>query len=103
VLEASKQLSADIPTKSGLMLGLGETLDEVLEVLRDLRAIDCDILTLGQYLRPSRDQLPVKRYITPEEFDEMGAMAREMGFKMVHSGPLVRSSYHAQELAEQLV
>ena len=85
------------------MLGVGETKDEVLQVMRDLRAHGCDFLTLGQYLRPTRDQLPVDRYVTPEEFDELGKIGWEMGFKMVHSGPLVRSSYHAEELAGQLV
>jgi lipoic acid synthetase len=103
VLEIAKRLRPDIPTKSGIMLGLGETREEILEVLRDMRAIDVDFLTLGQYLRPSREQLPVQRYVTPEEFDELGAEAWKLGFKMVHSGPLVRSSYHAEELAEQLV
>ena len=107
VLHAGKKiaqkLNVSIPTKSGLMLGLGETEDEVKEVLHDLRKIDCDFLTLGQYLRPSREQLPVKRYVTPEEFDELGKYAWSLGFKMVHSGPLVRSSYHAEELAGQLV
>ncbi|HEY9773461.1 MAG TPA: lipoyl synthase [Planktothrix sp.] len=103
VLRTAKELRPDIPTKSGLMLGLSETRAEVIEVMRDLRAIDCDFLTLGQYLRPSRDQLPVVRYVPPEEFDELGKLAWDMGFKMVHSGPLVRSSYHAEELAEQLV
>ena len=85
-----------------LMLGVGETFDEVREVMRDLRAIDCDFLTLGQYLRPTRDQLPVKRYVEPAEFDELAAYGWEIGFKMVHAGPLVRSSYHAEELASQL-
>jgi lipoic acid synthetase len=103
VLHTAKKLNAAIPTKSGLMLGLGETFDEVKEVLSDLRKIECDFLTLGQYLRPSRDQLPVHRYVTPEEFDELGKYAWSLGFKMVHSGPLVRSSYHAEELAGQLV
>jgi lipoic acid synthetase len=103
VLQAAKNLRADIPTKSGLMLGVGETKAEVLQVMRDLRAHGCDFLTLGQYLRPTRDQLPVDRYVTPEEFDELGKIGWEMGFKMVHSGPLVRSSYHAEELAGQLV
>lgn len=84
------------------MLGVGETFDEVREVMRDLRAIDCDFLTLGQYLRPTRDQLPVKRYVEPAEFDELAAYGWEIGFKMVHAGPLVRSSYHAEELASQL-
>jgi len=103
VLEAAKRMRPDIPTKSGLMLGLGETMAEVHAVMRDLRAIDCDFLTLGQYLRPTRDQLPVKRYVAPEEFEELGRIGWEMGFKMVHSGPLVRSSYHAEELAAKLV
>ena len=102
VLEMSKEIDARIPTKSGLMLGCGESNEEVKEVLRDLRAIDCDFITLGQYLRPTRDQLPVKRYVEPEEFDELGQYAWSIGFKMVHSGPLVRSSYHAEELAKQL-
>lgn len=105
VLAAAKRLRPDIPTKSGLMLGLGETMEEVHAVMKDLREpeIDCDFLTLGQYLRPTRDQLPVKRYVTPDEFDELGRVGWDMGFKMVHSGPLVRSSYHAEELAGQLV
>lgn len=103
VLQAAKRLNKGIPTKSGLMLGLGESEDEVKEVLHDMRAHDVDFLTLGQYLRPSRDQLPVQRYVTPEEFDELGKYAWGLGFNMVHSGPLVRSSYHAEELAGQLV
>jgi len=102
VLAAAKRINPAIRTKSGLMLGLGETEEEVLAVLRDLRSVDCDFLTLGQYLRPTRDQLPVKRYVTPEEFDHLGSKAWQMGFKMVHSGPLVRSSYHAGELAGQM-
>lgn len=102
VLEAAKNINANIPTKSGLMLGLGETTGEILDVLKDLRSVDCDILTLGQYLRPTREQLPVERYVTPEEFEELGAQARDLGFRMVHSGPLVRSSYHAEELAGRL-
>ncbi|HEY9681142.1 MAG TPA: lipoyl synthase [Oculatellaceae cyanobacterium] len=103
VLQAAKRLNKGVPTKSGLMLGLGESEDEVKEVLHDMRAHDVDFLTLGQYLRPSRDQLPVQRYVTPEEFDELGKYAWGLGFNMVHSGPLVRSSYHAEELAGQLV
>jgi len=82
-------------TKAGLMLGLGESTEEVVEVLRDLRSVGCDILTLGQYLRPGRDHLPVERYLDPSEFEELGAEARRMGFAHVESGPLVRSSYHA--------
>ncbi|UZR27501.1 lipoyl synthase [Methylococcus mesophilus] len=84
-----------VPTKSGLMLGLGETLDEVREVLCDLRNHGCEMLTLGQYLQPSRDHLPVMRYVPPSEFDELAACARELGFTSVASAPLVRSSYHA--------
>ena len=103
VLEIAKRLRPDIPTKSGLMLGLSESEEEVLAVLKDMRDIDVDFLTLVQYLRPTRDQLPVHRYVTPEEFDQLGARAWGLGFKMVHSGPLVRSSYHAEELAGQLV
>lgn len=102
MLAMSKEIKPSIHTKSGLMLGLGETVEEVLAVLHDLRKVDCDFVTLGQYLRPTRDQLPVQRYVTPEEFAQLGDKAWEMGFKMVHSGPLVRSSYHAKELAGQL-
>lgn len=97
VLEIVKQLDASIPTKSGLMLGHGETVEEVIETFKDLRAVDCDRLTVGQYMRPSLDHLPVQKYWTPEEFEELGAIAREMGFTHVRSGPLVRSSYHAGE------
>jgi len=102
VLQMAKGIAPQIPTKSGLMLGCGESFDEVKAVLRDLRAVGCDFLTLGQYLRPTRDQLPVKRYVEPAEFDDLGQYAWSIGFKMVHSGPLVRSSYHAEELANQL-
>jgi lipoic acid synthetase len=97
VLQLVKQLNPAIPTKSGLMLGHGETLDEIVETLQDLRAIACDRVTLGQYMRPSLEHLPVQKYWTPEEFDQLGAIAREMGFSHVRSGPLVRSSYHAGE------
>lgn len=86
-----------ILTKTGLMLGLGEERDELIRVFGDLRAVECDILTLGQYLRPSRDHLPVVRYVTPGEFAELRAAALAMGFRHVESGPLVRSSYHAWE------
>lgn len=84
-----------VATKSGLMVGLGERNDEIIDVLRDLRAHDCDMLTLGQYLQPSRFHLPVERYMPPVEFAAMGHIARELGFHNVASGPLVRSSYHA--------
>lgn len=91
----AKELSPKAPTKSGLMLGLGETNDEVRRVMRDLRNHQADILTLGQYLRPSPRHLPVVRYVPPEEFDEHRRAGHEMGFTHVESGPLVRSSYHA--------
>jgi lipoic acid synthetase len=97
VLRIVKELDATIPTKSGLMLGHGETQDEVIEAMAELRAVDCDRLTLGQYMRPSLEHLPVQKYWTPEEFEQLGAIAREMGFSHVRSGPLVRSSYHAGE------
>ncbi len=99
VLEYVKRRRPDIRTKSGLMLGLGETTEEVVETMSDLRAIGCDLLTLGQYLRPSPKHLPVDRYLPPEEFDELGRLARTLGFLDVASGPFVRSSYHADEMA----
>lgn len=99
VLAYAKRIAPETPTKSGLMLGLGETNDEVLAVMRDLRAHDVDILTLGQYLRPSPRHLPIVRYATPQEFAELGAAGRAMGFRHVESGPLVRSSYHAAQAA----
>jgi lipoic acid synthetase len=95
LLAASRNLAPQIPTKSGLMLGLGETHAEVVQTLHDLRSVDCQRLTLGQYLRPSLAHIPVARYWTPAEFEELGAIARELGFSRVRSGPLVRSSYHA--------
>ena len=97
LLEAARELAPEIPTKSGLMLGLGETRDEVIATLQDLRAVDCQRITLGQYLRPSLVHIPVARYWTPEEFDELADVARELGFAQVRSGPLVRSSYHAAD------
>jgi len=95
LLAVARELAPHIPTKSGLMLGLGETRDEVIAAMRDLRQVDCQRLTLGQYLRPSLAHIPVDRYWSPQEFDELGSMARELGFADVRSGPLVRSSYHA--------
>ena len=97
VLEVVKQLNPAIPTKSGLMLGLGETEAEIIETLHDLRAVSCDRLTMGQYMRPSLAHLPVEKYWTPAEFERLGAIARELGFLHVRSAPLVRSSYHAGE------
>jgi len=99
VLRYAKEVAPGTPAKSGLMLGLGERMDEVLGVMRDLRAHGVDILTLGQYLRPSPKHLPIVRYVTPEEFAELKQAGREMGFGHVESGPLVRSSYHASEAA----
>jgi lipoyl synthase len=97
VLRHVKTLDPSIPTKSGLMLGHGETESELIETLQDLRSIDCDRITLGQYMRPSLEHLPVVKYWTPAEFDRFGAIARELGFQHVRSAPLVRSSYHAEE------
>ena len=95
VLQHASRIQPETPTKSGLMLGLGETAEEVLQVMRDLRAHQVRILTLGQYLRPSPKHLPVVRYVPPAEFDEFRVAGYEMGFAHVESGPLVRSSYHA--------
>lgn len=102
LLQQVKEEAPDMPTKSGLMLGLGETLDELLDVFADLRAVGCDMLTLGQYLQPTPDHLPVERYLPPEEFDEIGVIAKRLGFGMVASGPFVRSSYHAGEMAAEI-
>jgi lipoic acid synthetase len=89
-----------IKTKSGLMLGLGETREELLDCLSDLRRFDCDFLTLGQYLQPGPKYLPVQRYVHPDEFAELRDIAISMGFRKVASGPFVRSSYHAKEMAD---
>jgi lipoic acid synthetase len=97
IFRDAKAYAPDIPTKTGIILGLGETVEEVVGVMRDLRSVDVDILTLGQYLRPSGDHLPLDRYYTPEEFRDLARIGREMGFRHVESGPLVRSSYHAWE------
>jgi lipoic acid synthetase len=102
LLRRVKRLDATIKTKSGLMLGLGETRDELLDVLADLRDVGCDFLTLGQYLQPDTSRyLPVVRYVTPAEFNELGEIAKRMGFKQVASGPFVRSSYHAREMVDE--
>jgi lipoic acid synthetase len=95
VLHYARELNPAVVTKSGVMVGLGEETSELLEVFRDLAAVDCGILTIGQYLRPSRDQLPMARLYTPGEFAELKVEALKMGFRHVESGPLVRSSYHA--------
>ncbi len=97
VLQLVKEIDPSIPTKSGLMLGLGETEAEIITTMKDLRAINCDRLTIGQYMRPSLAHLPVQKYWTPEEFDRLGDIARTLGFSHVRSAPLVRSSYHAGE------
>ena len=97
VLETVKRLRPDVATKSGLMLGLGETEAEIIEAMTDLRGVGCDRLTLGQYLRPSLAHLPVAQYWHPDDFERLGAIARSLGFSQVRSGPLVRSSYHAGE------
>lgn len=102
LLKRVRERLPHVPTKSGLMLGLGETLGEVRQVLADLRAHDVDMLTLGQYLQPSRHHLPVDRFVTPEEFEELGEYARGLGFSNVASGPMVRSSYHADRQASGL-
>src|SRR4051812_25806083 len=99
VLEHAKRARPSVRTKSGLMLGLGETTEEIIETLADLRAVGCNLVTLGQYLQPSARPLPVDRYLPPDEFDELGRLARSLGFDQVASGPFVRSSYHADEMA----
>lgn len=97
LLKKYKERRPDVLTKSGLMLGLGETAEELIQVMKDMRAHGVDMITMGQYLQPSRDHLAVERFVTPEEFDEFGRIAKELGFKSVASGPLVRSSYHADK------
>ncbi len=101
LLVAARELAPAVPTKSGLMLGLGESSDELLAVLADLRAAGVGMLTLGQYLQPTRGHLPVARYLPPTEFDDLKATALALGFAQVAAGPLVRSSYHAAELYEE--
>src|SRR5688572_18186179 len=97
IFRHAKLVAPDIPTKSGIILGMGETVEEVVAVMRDLREVEVDILTLGQYLRPSASHHPLDRYYAPEEFRELARIGREMGFRHVEAGPLVRSSYHAWE------
>jgi lipoic acid synthetase len=101
-LSNAKRLDPEVLTKSGIMVGLGETIDEVKDVMQDQRSWGVDILTLGQYLQPSKKHLPIARYYTLEEFVELRDFGREIGFKWVESGPLVRSSYHAAEQVRTL-
>jgi lipoyl synthase len=103
LLRRFKALHPEVPTKSGLMLGVGERIEEVEEVMRDLRAHDCGMLTLGQYLQPSAHHLAVERYVHPDEFERLGELGRALGFKHVASGPMVRSSYHADRQAHEIV
>jgi len=98
VLRIAKEISPEIQTKSGVMVGLGETKDELVQAMRDLRGVDCGLLTIGQYLRPGDAQMPVQKYYRPEEFDELAIIAEGLGFAGVASGPFVRSSYHAETL-----
>ncbi len=100
LLDRARHRAPDIPTKTGLMVGLGETVDELVAVFEDLRRVDCQILTIGQYLRPTLAHLPMARYYTPSEFADLKRIALELGFGHVESGPLVRSSYHAHEQAD---
>ena len=100
LLAGVKELDPKMPTKSGIIVGMGEEWEEVVDTMKDLRGVDCDLLTIGQYLRPSAKHIPIARYYTPNEFDELRSIGESLGFKHVASGPLVRSSYHAdQQLA----
>lgn len=103
LIKAFKERHPDVPSKSGLMLGLGEEMDEVVEVMKDLRAHNCNMLTLGQYLQPSRHHLPVDRFVHPDEFDELARIGYELGFDHVASGPMVRSSYFADQQASDVI
>ena len=102
LLRRSREIAPSIPTKSGLMVGLGETFEEMVAVLRDLSGVGVDIVTIGQYLRPSGEQLPVARFYSPQEFSALKQEGRRLGIRHVESGPLVRSSYHAHEQTQQL-
>ena len=97
------EMHPQVPTKSGLMLGLGEEITEVEQVMQDLRNHGCNMLTLGQYLQPTLNHLPVKRFVTPEEFDRLATIGEQMGFDHVASGPMVRSSYHADLQARKII
>ncbi|MCG8624208.1 MAG: lipoyl synthase, partial [Proteobacteria bacterium] len=100
LLRIGKEMDGTMLTKSGLMVGLGESTEELLETMQDIRDTNCDLLTVGQYLSPTSRHLPIQRYYTPEEFEELKIAGMEMGFRHVESGPLVRSSYHAREQAQ---
>src|SRR4029079_3653164 len=100
LLDRARRWAPEVPTKTGLMVGLGETTDELIDVLRDLRQVDCQILNIRQYLPPAVAHLPMTRYYTPDEFRDLIRIALDMGFGHVESGPLVRSSYHAHEQAD---
>ena len=102
VLAHAKKSSPQTLSKSGIMLGLGETVEETIECMADLRSVGCDLLTIGQYLQPSPKHLPVERYVHPDEFDALAQRARALGFLDVASGPFVRSSYHADAMAKIL-
>lgn len=102
VLSYVDEMSSDIYTKSGIMVGLGETKEEVISLMKDLRESSCDILTIGQYLQPDKEHLPVAEYIKPEQFENYKEIAEEMGFKYVASGPFVRSSYHAENFWDNI-
>jgi lipoic acid synthetase len=101
LLKRAKEMQPDIPTKSSIMVGVGETWEEILQTMDDLRAVDCDILTIGQYLQPTKKHLPIEKYYTPEEFTKLKVEGLKRGFSHVESGPLVRSSYHAHEQVKQ--
>jgi len=103
LLRQYHEAQPQVPTKSGLMLGVGEQPDEVHQVMKDLLAHGCSMLTIGQYLQPSKAHLPVQNYIPPEQFDEYGAFAKALGFKQVASAPMVRSSYHADLQAKSVI
>jgi lipoic acid synthetase len=97
LLSKVKDIDPQTVTKSGIIVGMGETKEELVETMRDLRSVDCDLLTIGQYLRPSAKHIPIDRFYTPPEFEELARIGEGMGFKHVAAGPLVRSSYHADQ------
>ncbi len=100
ILSQAKEFNRTAVTKSGMMVGLGETMDEIVQTMEDLRKVDCELLTIGQYLRPSQKHAPISKWYTPKEFEELRKQGENLGFKNVASGPLVRSSYHAEEQHE---